>query len=127
MEFFKLSSLKFYIACLLLFCMCGCGVFKPFVDRRRNPGVSDPNMLYVGESKPWAPVICYNPLITGDEELQQMADNVCINEETGDYAEFVKKSYLDGKLLLPARVYYKCVKKGMENLEEDKNEPVIGE
>ena len=126
MEFFKLSSLKFYIACLLLFYACGCTIFEPFVDRRRNPGVSDTNSLYVGESKPDAPVICYNPLVTGDEELQQIADDVCVAEETGDYAEFVEKSYLDGKLLLPARAYYKCAKKGMENLEEDKNEPVIG-
>ncbi len=122
-----MSSLKFYIACLLLFCMCGCGLFKPFVDRRRNPGVSDVNALYVGESKPDAPVICYNPLVTGNDELQQIADDVCVNEETGDYAEFVKKSYLDGKLLLPSRAYYRCAKKGMENLKEDKNESAIGE
>ncbi len=121
-----MSSLKFYIACLLLFCMCGCGVFKPFVDRRRNPGVSDTNSLYVGESKPDAPVICYNPLFTNDGELQQIADDVCVTEETGDYAEFVNKSYLDGKLLLPVRAYYKCAKKGMENLEEQKDESVTG-
>lgn len=122
-----MSSLKFYIACLLLFCMCGCGLFKPFVDRRRNPGVSDVNALYVGESKPDAPVICYNPLFTGEERLQQMADEVCVNEETGDYAEFVDKKYFDGKLLLPVRAYYRCAKKGMENVEEDKNESVTGE
>lgn len=127
MEFFKLSSLKFYIACLLLFVISGCSLFQPFVDRRRNPGVSDMSMLYVGESTPEAPVICYNPLFTGDEELQQMADEVCVNEETGDYAELVDKSYFDGKLLLPVRAYYKCAKKGMENLEEVEDESVAGE
>jgi len=118
MEFFKLSSLKFYTACGLLIILSGCSLFEPFVDRRRNPGVSDISRLYSGQSKPNAPVICYNPLLTSEEKLQNMADNVCLEEETGDRAELIKKTYLDGKLLLPARAYYRCVQNGMENLEE---------
>ncbi len=119
MEFFKLSSLKFYIAGLLLFLLSACSLFNPFVDRRRNPGASQ-DKLYIGESKPNAPVICYNPLFTDDDTLQQMADEVCQTEETGDYAELRNKNYLDGKLLLPARAYYRCVKIGMENSQEAK-------
>ena len=30
---------------------------------------------------------------------------------TGNYAEFQKKTYFDGKLLLPAHAYYKCIYK----------------
>jgi len=132
MEFFKLSSLKIYIAGLLLIILSGCSIFQPFVDRRRNPGVSDVNKLYKGQSKPDAPVICYNPLWTNEQEIQQMAENVCITEETGDTAELIDKSYFDGKLLLPVRAYFKCVKNGMDNventdnIEEQKNESATG-
>jgi hypothetical protein len=132
MEFFKLSSLKIYIAGLLLIILSGCSIFQPFVDRRRNPGVSDVNKLYKGQSKPDAPVICYNPLWTNEQEIQQMAENVCITEETGDTAELIDKSYFDGKLLLPVRAYFKCVKTGMDNventdnIEEQKNESATG-
>lgn len=90
--------------------LCGCSLFNPYIDRRRNPGVSDINMLYTGPSKPDAPVICYNPLLTDDDELQQMADAECIKHETGDRAVFVKKTYLNGKLLLPNHAHYVCVR-----------------
>lgn len=132
MEFFKLSSLKIYIAGLLLIILSGCSIFQPFVDRRRNPGVSDVNKLYKGQSKPDAPVICYNPLWTDEQEIRQMAEDVCITEETGDTAELIDKSYFDGKLLLPVRAYFKCVKNGMDNventdnIEEQKNESATG-
>lgn len=126
MEFFKLSSLKFYIACLSVLFMSGCTLFQPFVDRKRNPGTSDISKLYSGSSKPNAPVICYNPLFTDDNELQQMADDVCKTEETGDRAELQGKNYIDGKLLLPAKARYLCVKTSMENSEEQKNESDTG-
>lgn len=127
-----MSSLKIYIAGLLLIILSGCSIFQPFVDRRRNPGVSDVNKLYKGQSKPDAPVICYNPLWTDEQEIRQMAEDVCITEETGDTAELIDKSYFDGKLLLPVRAYFKCVKNGMDNventdnIEEQKNESATG-
>lgn len=112
-----MSSLKIYIAALLLIILGGCSVFQPFVDRKRNPGVSDINRLYSGQSRPYAPVICYNPLWTSEEKIQQMADDVCITEETGDSARLVKKRYFDGKLILPVRAYFRCVKNGTDNAE----------
>lgn len=118
MEFFKLSSLKIYIAGLLLIILSGCSIFQPFVDRKRNPGVSDVKRLYIGQARPYAPVICYNPLWTDEQEIQQMADDFCIAEETGDSARLVDKRYFDGKLILPVRAYFRCVKNGMDNVEE---------
>ena len=129
MEFFKLSSPKLYIAGMLMLFLCGCSIFHPYIDRRRNPGVSDVRFLYSGPSKPSMPVICYNPLITDDDELQQMAVDECIKNETGDRAVFLKKTYLSGKLLLPSHAYYQCVKNGEEpptqepiNQDTDTNE-----
>ena len=127
MEFFELSSPKFYITGMLMLFLSGCSLFQPFIDRRRNPGVSDINKLYTGPSKPDRPVICYNPLLTADKELQQMADDECVAEETGDYAELTGKKYFEGRLLLPARAYYKCVKQETQNPEgKEEDESVVG-
>ena len=104
-----MSSLKIYIAGMLMFFLCGCSLFNPYIDRRRNPGVSDVKFLYTGPSKPDAPVICYNPLLTDDSELQKMADEECIKNQTGIRAAFINKTYLSGKLLLPSHAYYLCV------------------
>lgn len=104
-----MSSLKFKIICLFMLMLSGCGIFKPFVDRRRNPGVSDLNLLYSGPSRENAPAICYNPLFSSAEELQKIADEECIKNETGIRAEFVQKTYMDGRLLLPNHAYYQCV------------------
>ena len=111
MEFLKLSSIKLSIVFLCVFFVVGCGLLEPFVDRRRNPGVDDISKLYSGPSTPNAPVICYNGLYTDDDELQSMATNECLKHNTGNYAEFQKKTYFDGKLLLPAHAYYKCIYK----------------
>lgn len=105
-----MSSQKLKIACLFMFVLSGCGIFEPFVDRRRNPGVHDLNLLYSGPSRDDAPVICYNPLFTDAEKLQTIADEECVKNETGVRAEFVQKTYLDGKLLLPNHAHYICVK-----------------
>ena len=127
MEFFELSSPKFYIAGMLMLFLSGCSLFQPFIDRRRNPGVSDISKLYSGPSKPEMPVVCYNPLLTNDEELQQMADDACVAEETGDYAELTEKKYFEGKLLLPARAYFKCINQESQNPEGKKeDESVVG-
>ena len=124
MEFLKLSRLKMYITSMFVFFLCGCSLFNPYIDRRRNPGVSDVKQLYSGPSKPSAPVVCYNPLLTDDEELQQMADTECIKHNTGIKAEFVKKTHFDGKLLLPSHAYYRCINENaIQSNEEEKNEP----
>ncbi|MBQ9270688.1 MAG: hypothetical protein IJ218_00260 [Alphaproteobacteria bacterium] len=124
MEFLKLSRLKIYVTGMLMLFLCGCGLFNPYIDRRRNPGVSDTAHLYTGPSTPKQPVVCYNPLLTNDNELQQIADAECIKHETGIKAEFVEKTHFDGKLLLPSHAHYRCVKED-ENLskEDKKDEP----
>lgn len=109
MEFLKLSSQKLVIIGIIITFLTGC-VWQPFIDRRRNPGEQDMRKLYSGPSRPDAPVICYNGLITDDEELQQMADAECIKEEMGERAQFVEKKHFEGRLLLPSHAYYKCVK-----------------
>lgn len=116
MEFFKLSSLKLAISTLFILSICGCGLLNPYIDRRRNPGVQNITQLYSGPSRPEAPVVCYNGWWSSDEELQELATAECIKQQTGNYAEFQKKTHLDGKLLLPSHAYYKCVnQKGIEN------------
>ena len=110
MEILKLSSQKITVGCLFLLFLSGCSLFNPYVDRRRNPGVSDLRVLYSGPSKPDEPVICYNGWVTDDEELQTMADAECVAQGTGTKAEFVKKTYFDGKLLLPNHAHYQCIK-----------------
>ena len=110
MEILQLSSQKLILWCLFCIFLGGCGILSPYVDRRRNPGVDDINRLYTGPSKPSKPVICYNGLITDDEELQQMADEECVKHRKGTHAVFVKKTYFDGKLLLPNHAHYECVK-----------------
>ncbi|MBR1600301.1 MAG: hypothetical protein IJ677_01840 [Alphaproteobacteria bacterium] len=104
-----MSSQKFILIGLFTIFLSGCGILQPFVDRQRNPG-QDTAHLYVGPSTPKKPVICYNPLITDDETLQKMADEECINNNTGKRAELVKKRHFDGRLLLPSHAYYTCVK-----------------
>ncbi len=109
MEILKLSSQKLILMCLFVLFLGGCTALQPFVDRRRNPG-QDSNRLYVGPSTPKNPVICYNPLLTDEETIQQMADEECQKHKTGNRAELVKKRHFDGRLLLPSHAYYKCVK-----------------
>ena len=110
MEFLKLSSVKLSISCLFLFFLTACSLFQPYIDRKRNPGVSDIRFLYTGPSTPEKPVICYNGWLTSDEKLQEMADAECVAQNTGTHAEFVNKTYFDGKLLLPNHAHYQCVK-----------------
>lgn len=104
-----MSSQKLILGGLFVLFLSGCAL-EPFIDRRRNPGVQDVRRLYSGPSKPNAPVVCYNALVTSDETLQQMADEECVKEETGVKAELVEKKHFEGRLLLPSRAYFKCVK-----------------
>ena len=94
-----MSRLKIYITGMFMLFLSGCSLFNPYIDRRRNPGVSDVSLLYSGPSRPNQPVICYNPLLTNDDELQKIADEECVKNETG---------IRDGKLLLPNHAHYIC-------------------
>ena len=120
MEILKLSSQKIALGCLFLIFLSACSMFQPYIDRRRNPGVADIRMLYSGPSKPDKPVICYNSWITDDTKLQQMADDECLKNGTGTHAEFVEKTYFDGKLLLPNHAHYQCTKDVMKVKEKEK-------
>lgn len=110
MEFFKLSSVKILSAILFVSQLCACGILDPYIDRRRNPGTSDPSKLYSGQSKPDAPAVCYNPLLNDMETLQTLADEECVKHSTGTHAEFVTKEGFSCKVLLPTTAFYKCVK-----------------
>ena len=110
MEFFKLSSIKILSALLFMSQLCACGVLDPYIDRRRNPGTSNPDKLYVGQSKPDAPAVCYNPLLSDMESIQKIADEECAKHDKKTHAEFVNKNNFSCKVLLPTTAFYKCVK-----------------
>ena len=82
----------------------GSAVCRPPPQRRRG-------RLYVGQSRPEAPVVCYNGWVTKFDELQKMADAECVKHQTGDYAEPVEQDVFTCRLLTPAAWKFKCVKK----------------
>ncbi len=106
-----MSSQKLGIIFIFILSVVGCSLTDPYIDRRRNLGTQDHERLYLGPSKPETPVICYNGLVTDDDELQELATEECKKQQTGNYAEFEKKTYFDGKLLLPNHAHYKCIYK----------------
>ncbi len=99
----KLSGLMFVLAIV-----SGCSWVEPFVDRRRNAGAV-PERLYVGMSKPEAPVICYNGWKTEFDQLQKMADEECQKQQTGTRAEPIGADYFTCRLFTPAAYRFKCV------------------
>lgn len=101
-----MSTLKFSLLLFLLLNISACAQFGPFEDRRREPGTE---YVYIGESKPSAPSVCYNPLLSSDSKLQQKADELCKNNNPQSKAEFVRKEYFSCRLFVPAKAYYKCV------------------
>lgn len=80
------------------------------MDRRRNAGEKDMAKLYVGESTPEEPAICYNILTTDYEEVKKMADEECIKHKTGTHAVPIKQTQFTCRLFLPTHIYFKCVK-----------------
>lgn len=110
MEFLKLSRKKILNMALLVCLLCGCNALDPYIDRRRNPGTSDVSKLYTGSSRPDKPAVCYNQLLSTEDELQALADAECVKNNTGTRAVFVKTDNFSCKLLLPATNFYKCVK-----------------
>ena len=110
MEFFKLSRVKILNILLLIIFLSSCGILNPYIDRRRNPGTSDITKLYSGRSKPNMPAVCYNSLLSTEQELQALADAECIKNNTGSHAEYVKTDRFVCKLFLPSINFYKCIK-----------------
>lgn len=96
------------ILVLVLF-TSACSLFDPFVDRRREAGAKDINHLYVGESKPDAPAVCYNILTADIADVQKLADEECVKQGTGTRAEVVKQTYFTCRLMLPNHVYFRCI------------------
>jgi len=74
----------------------------PFIDSRREAGQSAP----VGQSTKDNPAVCYNPLWTGDDTLQTLADEVCA--QTGKKAAFQEKKYFNCRLFIPNTAFFKC-------------------
>ena len=97
-----MSRIKFLFLALMCVWVSSCSIFKPFVDRRRNAGVSNPALLYSGTSKSDAPAEY--------SELQTMADEECKKNGTGTKAVFDHETTFTCKLFLPSRIYFKCEK-----------------
>ena len=96
-----MSRIKLSGCAVLLLVLAGCSWVQPFVDRRRNAGAEE-GKLYVGQSRPEAPVVCYNGWVTKFDELQKMADAECVKHQTGDYAEPVEQDVFTCRMLTPA-------------------------
>lgn len=96
---------------LLAAILSGCASqFGPFVDRRREAGGLSDGALYVGNSTPENPAICYNKLYTSWDEVQKLADEECIKNQTGTHATPVKETVFSCRLLVPNHYYFKCEK-----------------
>ena len=104
-----MSRGKIIIFLLLLGFVSACSQVEPFVDSRREAGRPRAN-LYVGSSKPNAPAVCYNPLWTDFEEVQKMADEVCVKNDTGIKATVDRKEYFSCTLVTPVRDFFRCEK-----------------
>ena len=111
------------ILTLVLF-ISGCSLVEPFVDRRREAGAENLELLYVGESKPERPVICYNILTTDYPTVKNMADMECKKYGTGTEAKPYKQTAFTCRLLVPSRIYFKCIgeKTEIDEIKEIENE-----
>lgn len=109
MEFFKLARANFTYLAVMAFLLSACSVLEPFVDRKRNAG-APPTQLYVGQSRKDTPSICYNILTTDYKTVKKMADEECIKYNTGTHAVPVSQEAFSCRVLLPARINFKCEK-----------------
>ena len=94
---------------MLLLFVTACSQVEPFVDSRREAGQTGPR-LYVGSSQKDAPAVCYNGLWTDAEEVQKLADDVCVKNGTGTKAVFDRKEKFSCRILTPQKSFFKCVR-----------------
>lgn len=87
-----------------------CSVSAPFVDRRREAGVSVNDDLYIGASTPKNPAICYNALTTPYSEVLKLANEECRKHKTGTYAVPVRQTTFTCRLFIPNHFYFECAK-----------------
>ena len=104
-----MARVKITLSAIIMLGLCACSLWEPYVDRRRNAGAA-PERLYVGRSSPTNPSICYNGLITDEQTIQKMADEECQKHKTGDYAVPVNQEAFSCRVLIPARINFKCEK-----------------
>ena len=111
------------ILILVLFAS-GCSIVEPFVDRRREAGAEDMTRLYVGESTPEKPAVCYNILTTDYPTVKKLADDECKKYGTGTEAKPFKQTAFTCRLLVPSHIYFNCIgeKTEIDKIEEMRNE-----
>lgn len=109
MEILKLSRKKMAQAVLLVLFLGACSLTQPFVDRRREAGMTGSG-LYVGASKTDAPVVCYNGWVTDFEEVQKMADEECVKHNTGTSASLENEDRFSCRLFTPTYAKFQCVR-----------------
>ena len=109
MEILKLSRKKMAQAVLLVLFLGACSLTQPFVDRRREAGMTGAG-LYVGASKTDAPVVCYNGWVTDFEEVQKMADDECVKHNTGTSASLENEDRFSCRLFTPTYAKFQCVR-----------------
>ncbi len=80
-----------------------CAQFEPFVDARHEAG--QPTM--VGQSTPDRAAICYNPLWSNMEQVENLAKESCA--QTKRKIQFDTKKYFSCSLVTPATAFYKCI------------------
>lgn len=123
MEILELSRRNLAIFAALCFLISACSLTAPFVDRRRDAGAPTPETLYIGESKPDKPAICYNIIGTPYAEIKKLAEEECRKHKTGSYATPVKQTVFTCRLLIPNHFYFNCA--GESGREATVNIPVL--
>lgn len=109
MEFLKLARGNLIFFAFMAVMLGGCSLLDPYVDRIRDAG-APPEKLYIGKSTKEKPSICYNLLTTDYKTVKKMADEECRKHKTGYFAEPISQESFTCKILIPARVNFKCVR-----------------
>ena len=101
-----MSTLKLTLLFFIVLATASCSQVRPFEDRRREPGTE---YIYTGSSKPGNPVICYNSLFYTDDEIKNMADELCKKYNPKAKAEHKNTDSFSCRLFVPSKAYYQCV------------------
>ena len=104
-----MSRVKIIVLWLVLAAVEACSLTEPFVDRRREAG-RPRDSLYVGSSKPDAPVVCYNGWKTDFSKVQKMADEECIKHDTGIAAKLEDEEIFACRIMTPTKAKFQCVR-----------------